>query len=151
MFSRCLRWGLTLPLFIALTAGAQERPAPEKHRLPKFTGEPFTLVPMDFEDVRCSVEEVNPARPKPYVKLLCPPRSQFAVLRVYLKLSWLSAADLPPELDQLRLPAGGLTKLRMSTDAALVRLRVAGRGGTTRDRWIAFNGLVDLALITEPR
>ena len=122
----------------------------ESHPLPKPTGAPLTIVPVDREEIECSIHEWNPNPPQPFLKLLCPPQSEFAPLRVYLKLSWLSSNDVPAELRQVRVTPHELTKIRTDGSSVLVRLMVwSDAGRTKRERWVGFNGVVDLALIKD--
>jgi hypothetical protein len=149
-----LRWGLTLPIFAAVTFGGQfpRMAAGETYPLPKTTGAPLTIVPIDRPDIDRSIQEWSPTPPRPFVKLLCPSLSEFAPLRVYLKLSWISPDDVPTDLDQFGLPAGGLTKIRTNSNAVLVRLETMSQsGGRQRERWVSFNGVVDMALIKDHR
>jgi hypothetical protein len=150
--TRHLRWGLILPVFAAVALGGQLPHDGETYSLPRTTGAPLTIVPIDRQDIDCSIQEWNPTPPRPFVKLLCPPQSEVAQLRVYLKLSWMSRDDLPADLEQMRLPPGGFTKIRTNKNAVLVRLEVASEaGGRQHEQWVGFNALSDLALIKDHR
>ena len=124
----------------------------QNNPLPKSTGEPVTIAPVDLQDIECSIQEWNPVGPKPFLKLLCPPQAEFAPVRVYLKLSWLNADDIPIDLARIIARPLRATKIRTSKSAVMVRLEVAVDSGEgAQEKWVGFNGLVDVALMTDPR
>lgn len=151
---RSLRWGLLLLFVAAAPLGGQTQRLSDgqTNPLPRTTGAPLTIVPIDRQDIDCSIQEWNSGLPQPFLKLICPPRAEFAPLRVYLKLSWMTPDDPPDDLGRIISPPNGLTKIRTNRTAVMVRLEVAGEPGhAPREKWVGFNGVVDFALIKERR
>ena len=150
--SRSIMYALFVAAFAASPLGGQS-PSPrdgQTHTLPPTTGEALTIVPIDREDITCSVEEWHSGLPQPFLKLICPPKTEFAPLRVYLKLSWMTPANVPPNLEKITSPAGGLTKIRTNREAVSVLLQVTGEPDRApKKSWVRFNGVADLALIKD--
>jgi len=119
--------------------------------LPPTTGEALTLTPSDKPDVSCSVVEWNAAPAKPTLTVLCPPEQVFAPLHVYLKVSWLKAEDVPAYARMIQAPAKAPTKLRTNKSAVWIWLRVQDKlDAPIRGKWVAFSGVVDVALLSLP-
>ena len=128
------------------THGQKSEPAAV---LPKTTGEPLTVKPVDRPDLACTIMAWDTSGRMPTLKLLCPPDDTFAPLRVYLKLSWQDEKDLPDDYHNIMARPKTRTLLRTTKDAALVRLEVANAEGQARIRWISFTGVVDVALLSD--
>ena len=128
---------------------AQEIAKPsEVSLLPPRTGEALTVTPDDMPDLDCSIQKWNAAVPKPTLTLLCPPQDVFAPLHLYLKLSWLTAEEMPSYAANIVAPGNTLTKIRMKKTIALLRLRVTEKQGEpARPRWVPFTGVVDVGLL----
>jgi len=143
---------VTLLAFAPISVLAQKasQPSNEENFLPAGSGQPMTLKPKDLPDIQCSVVEWNSAPPKPALTLLCPPEEVFAPLRVYIKLSWLKPEDVPDNAVSIVASPKTHTKLRTSKKAAWVRLKVSGNPEEKpQEKWVSFNGLADVALLTE--
>jgi hypothetical protein len=120
--------------------------------LPATTGEPLTIVPVDLQDIDCSIQEWNSTSPLPVLTLLCPPKAEFAPLRVYLKLSWLKLDDVPAQIGKIIVGHKGATKIRANRNEVQVLLNVVGnKGEDSTSKWVGFNGVVDLALVKDSR
>jgi hypothetical protein len=118
--------------------------------LPPMTGESLTITPTDKPDVTCSVVEWDGASSKPALTVLCPPPEVFAPLHVYLKLSWLKPEEVPAHAGTIHAPAKTLTKLRTNKSAVWVWLAVEEKhDAPVRGKWVAFTGLVDVALLSD--
>jgi hypothetical protein len=129
--------------------GTAER---EVTSLPATTGAPLTIVPLDGPDIDCSIQEWNGIRPKPYLKLLCPPETVYAPVRIYLKLSWLKPDDMPKDVENIIARAKQSTRIRSSESTVMVRMEVsAGKGQNPQVKWVNFSGVVDVALLTDSR
>ena len=157
-FSQHLRrkgWlGLLLVVLIATPLGGQTPSTThlEVTTLPATTGAPITIVPADRPDIDCSIQEWNDSRPKPYLKLLCPPEGVYAPVRVYLKLSWMKPDDVAVDADKIVTRPKQLTKIRSNNRVVMVRMEVSqGDGQRPREKWVDFNGVMDIALITDSR
>ncbi len=84
--------------------------------------------------------------------VLCPPEVVFAPLRVDLRLSWMKPDDVPVDVARIIARPRSSTKLRKNRSAVMVRLEVAPQTGQhVQTRWVGFNGVVDMALITDSR
>ncbi len=119
--------------------------------LPPTTGEALTVTPSDKPDVSCSVVEWNAAPAKPELTVLCPSEEVFAPLHVYLKISWLKPEDVPPYARTIQAPAKTPTKLRTNKTAVWLWLGVQEKpGAAPHRRWVAFTGVVDVALLSLP-
>ena len=119
--------------------------------LPPTAGEPLTVTPSDKPDVSCSVVEWNAAPAKPTLTVLCPPEEVFAPLHVFLKVSWLKAEDVPAYSRTIRAPARTPTKLRTNKTAVWIWLAVQEKQDSApRNKWVAFSGVVDVALLNLP-
>ncbi len=119
--------------------------------LPATIGEPLTIAPSDRSDVSCSIVEWNAELPKPALTLLCPPEGVFAPLHVYLKFSWLKPEDVPAYARAIRAPAKTSTKLRTDRMAVWIWLGVQEKqDAPPHGKWIAFTGVVDMALLSLP-
>jgi hypothetical protein len=122
---------------------------PGAESLPPTTGEPMTVKPIDAPDVPCSVIGWGNTSPKPSLTLLCPPKDLFAPLHVYIKLSWLTTEDVPDYFRDISLLPNEVTKLHTNKAATLIWLNVYDRNKHQRvARWVSFNGVVDVALLT---
>ena len=147
----------TIALAMILCFGSPPLPSQERSKqtgsqsfLPSTTGDPLTLNPVDAPDVLCATMAWNNSGPKPTLALLCPPKEIFAPVRVYIKLSWLRPSDVPAYSKHISASPNWPTKLRTSKTAALVWLNVYEDGRKDPiPRWVGFNGVVDVALITE--
>jgi hypothetical protein len=143
---------LILVLGVVPLGGQTPKSHLEVTPLPATTGAPITVVPSDRPDIDCSIEEWNATRPQPYLKLLCPPEGVYAPVRVYLKLSWLGPEDIGKDVDKIITRPRQLTRLRSNNNVVMVRMEISqGEGQHPQVKWVAFNGLVDLALITDSR
>jgi len=158
LFSQLLRrkgWqGLLLVVLIATPLSGQTPSTThlEVIALPPNTGAPITIVPTDRPDIDCSIQEWNGTRPKPYLKLLCPPEGVYAPVRVYLELSWMKPEDIAKDVDKIVTQPKQLTKIRSSKSVMMVRMEVSqGKDQHPRVKWVDFNGVMDLALITDDR
>ena len=158
LFSQRLRrkdWhGLLLVVLIATPLSGQTPSTThlEVIALPPNTGAPITIVPTDRPDIDCSIQEWNGTRPKPYLKLLCPPEGVYAQVRVYLELSWMKPEDIAKDVDKIVTQPKQLTKIRSSKSVVMVRMEVSqGKDQHPRVKWVDFNGVMDLALITDDR
>jgi len=119
--------------------------------LPPTAGEPLTVTPSGTPDVNCSVVEWNAALAKPTLSVLCPPEEVFAPLHVYLKVSWLEAKDVPTYSRTIRALARTPTKLRTNKTAVWIWLAVQEKqNAAPRYKWVAFSGVVDVALLNLP-
>ena len=120
--------------------------------LPATTGAPLTIVPVNGPDIDCSIQEWNPARPKPYLKLLCPSEAAYAPVRVYLKLSWMKPDDVAKDIEKIITRPKQSTSMRANKSAVMVRMEFSeGKGQHSQVKWVAFNGVMDVALITDSR
>jgi hypothetical protein len=137
--------------YLPVSIGGQEIERPgESGLLPRTTGEPLTVVPTDMPDVVCSVADWKTV-PEPALTVLCPPEDTFAPLHVFLKLSWLKPQDVPASVRGIIAAPKTPTKLRANKTAIWVWLGVQeSSGGAPRTTWVAFNGVVDMALLTLP-
>jgi hypothetical protein len=119
--------------------------------LPATTGEALTVTPSDKPDVSCSVVEWSAEPAKPTLTVLCPPEEVFAPLHIYLKVSWLKADDVPAYARMIRAPARTPTKLRTNKTAVWMWLGVQEKqDAPPRKKWVAFSGVVDVALLSLP-
>jgi len=119
--------------------------------LPATTGEPLTVAPSDRPDLNCSVVEWNAETPKPTLTVLCPPEEILAPLHVYLKVSWLKPEDVPAYAQRIQAPPKAPTKLRTNRTAVWLWLGVQQKqDGPWRRKWVAFTGVVDVALLSLP-
>ena len=85
----------------------------------------------------------------PTLAVICPPQNVFAPLHVHLKLSWLKPEDVPLSARGIGAPEKTLIKIRTNKSIAWVWLEVRERQGAIPHRtWVAFNGVVDIALLT---
>ena len=117
--------------------------------LPPPRGEALTLTPTDMPDVSCSVVQWKGDPVIPTLAVICPPQNVFAPLHVYLKLSWLKSEDVPLSARGIAAAEKTLIKIRTNKSIAWVWLEVRERQGATPHRtWVAFNGVVDIALLT---
>lgn len=124
----------------------------EANSLPSTTGEPLTVAPNDMPDISCSVVEWKIGAPSPTLTVLCPPEYIFAPLHVYLKLSWLKPQDIPACARGVMAAAKAPTRLRTNKSATWVWLEVREQqDGAPRRKWVPFNGVKDMALLTMPR
>lgn len=120
----------------------------EASLLPKTTGEPLTIKPLDMQEIECVVAEWRPTPPKPVLTLICPPSSVFAPLRVLIKFSWMKPEDAPVSPEQILAPAGTPTKIRTNKTNAQILLPVDENGEhKLRNTWISFNAVADVALL----
>ncbi len=145
---------VALLIFSPVSPLAQKvsQPGSEGNLLPSRTGEPLTLKPIDLPDIQCSVADWKNTAPKPVLTLLCPPQEVFAPLRVYLKLSWLKPEDVPGNSANILAPPKTPTKLRTNKGGALVWLNFdPAAKEKPQAQWVQFNGVVDVALLAEPR
>ena len=134
------------------TPGTTDRQGPERDvvPLPATTGEPLTIVPLDSPDIECSIQEWSSARPLPFLKLLCPPQAVYAQVRVYLRLSWLKPQDVSKDVDKIITRTRQSTMIRASGTGVKVRMEISGeKGHPPQARWVDFNGVADIALITD--
>ena len=124
----------------------------EANLLPPTTGDALTVTPNNMPDVSCSVLQWNGDPPKPTLTIVCPPEGTFAPLHVFLRLSWLKSEDVPLSVRSIAVPAKTLTRIHTNRSATWVWLEVLERDDTpARRTWVAFNGVVDVALLTLPR
>lgn len=131
---------------------AQDTARDDARPLPPARGEALTLTPTDMPDISCSVVEWKNDAATPTLALICPPQNVFAPLHVYLKLSWLKPEDVPLSAREITAASNTLTKLRTNKSTAWVWLGTRERQGVAPHRtWVAFNGLVDMALLTLSR
>jgi len=121
----------------------------EGNLLPPTTGEPLTVKPVDMHDVDCVVAQWDLAGSKPVLTLICPPQAVFAPLRVLLKFSWMKSQDAPVDPKQILARAGALTKVRTNRNSVLIWLRVSDRKGEAQESWVAFNAVVDVAMLPD--
>ena len=117
------------------------------HFLPPATGA-LTLTPDDMPDVSCSVVEWKHDSATPALAVICPPQDTFAPLHMYLKLSWLKPEDVPLSARGITAPAKSLIKIRTKDSTAWVWLGVREKYGAPCREWVAFNGVLDMALLT---
>jgi hypothetical protein len=148
---RIWKYAVLLLILAAAPLGGQTRLSSEQSSsLPATTGEPLTIVPVDLQDIECSIQEWNSGPPKPFLKLLCPPKAEFAPLRVYLKLSWLKSDDVPMDVRGINVVRGQPTKIRANESKVLVLLEMVGeKGRNSKAQWVGFNGVVDVAIIKD--
>lgn len=119
--------------------------------LPPTTGESFTVTTIDRHDIDCSVVTWNAEAAKPTLTVLCPPEEILAPLHVYLKVSWLKSEDVPVYARMIQAPARTPTKLRTDRTAVWIWLGVQEKqDAPPRRKWVAFTGVVDLALLSLP-
>jgi hypothetical protein len=116
--------------------------------LPATTGEPLTVVPLDMHDVDCVVAQWRSTPAKPVLKLICPPSTVFAPLRILIKLSWMKPEEAPVKPEHIFAPTGAPTKIRTNKTAVQVLLQLDEKGEHKyRNAWIGFNAVVDVALL----
>lgn len=115
--------------------------------MPPTTGEPLTVTPSDRSDIGCAVVEWNVEVAKPALTVLCPPEEILAPLHVYLKVSWLKSEDVPAYARMIQAPPRTPTKLRTDRTAVWIWLSVQDKDASLRKKWVAFTGVVDLALL----
>jgi hypothetical protein len=144
---------ILLLIVIAAPLGGQTRGPidQEVSALPATTGAPLTIVPVDRPDIDCSIQEWNATGPKPYLKLLCPPEAVYAPVRVYLKLSWMKAEDVVKDIDRIIARRKQLTRIRSNQNVVMVRMEVSQGKDHPQVKWVDFNGVMDVALITDAR
>ena len=118
--------------------------------MPPTTGAPLTVTPSDRSDIGCAVVEWNAGAAKPTLTVLCPPEEILAPLHVYLKVSWLKSEDVPAYARMIQAPARTPTKLRTDRTAVWIWLSVQDKDASPRKKWVAFTGVVDLALLSLP-
>jgi len=119
--------------------------------LPATTGEPLTVAPTDRPDLGCSVVEWTVQPVKPTLTVLCPPEQVLAPLHVYLKVSWLKPEDVPAYARTIQAPSKTPTKLRTDRTAVWILLEVQEKqDAPLRRKWVAFTGVVDVALLSLP-
>jgi len=99
--------------------------------------------------LKCSIVAWNPEKPRPVLKVLCPPEAVFAPLRIKLGFSWLSEKDIPDFVEKIVAPFGSLTQISVNSEEALVWLRVR-QPGKEREQWVRFNDVQSISLVTEP-
>jgi hypothetical protein len=143
---------LTFLAWWGMSAEAQEIPRrDEVHPLPQPIGEALTLTPTDMPDVSCSVVEWKDDTPKPTLAVVCPPQDTFAPLHFYLKLSWLKSEDVPSSVRSITVPVKTTVKIRTTGPTAWVWLAVKEKqSAAVHRRWVGFNAVVDIALLTLP-
>ncbi len=121
----------------------------ESSLLPPPRGEALTLAPTDMPDVSCSVVRWKDDPATPTLAVICPPQNVFAPLHVYLKLSWLRPEDVPVSARRIAAREKSLIKIRTNRAIAWVWVGVREKeGAIPRSTWVAFNGVVDMALLT---
>jgi hypothetical protein len=142
LFLVCIAWW-------SINLCGQDTAQGEANVLPPPRGEPLTLTPTDMPDVSCSVVKWKGDAVTPTLAVICPPQSVFAPLHVYLKLSWLKPGDVPLSARAIAAPEKTLIKIRTNKSIAWVWLEVRERQGAIPHRaWVAFNGVVDIGLLT---
>ena len=143
---------LTFLAWSGMSVDAQEIPIrDEVHPLPQPSGEALTLTPTDMPDVSCSIVEWKDDTPKPTLAVVCPPQNTFAPLHFYLKLSWLKSEDVPLSVRSITVPVKTIVKIRTTRSTAWVWLAVKEKpSAEARRRWVGFNAVVDIALLTLP-
>lgn len=146
---------LVLALLGSRSIGVDGQETPqhgEVNLLPPARGEALTLTPNDMPDISCSVAQWKDDLATPTLAVICPPANVFAPIHVYLKLSWLRAEDVPPVARGITVAEKALVKVRTNRSSAWVWLGVREKqGGAPHRAWVAFNGVVDMALLTLPR
>jgi hypothetical protein len=144
---------ILLLVLIARPLGGQTPPTEKREiaPLPATTGAPLTVVPLDSPDIECSIQEWKSTAEKPYLKLLCPPENAYAPVRVYLKLSWLKMEDVAKDLNKIVIRPKQSTRIRSNQTGVLVRMEISSPDGRPQMKWVEFNGVVDLALLTDSR
>ena len=116
--------------------------------LPATVGEPLTIKPVDMQDIDCIVAAWKPNAKMPVLTLICPPSTVFSPMRVLIKFSWMKPEDIPTGLEHILAPVGTPTKIRTSKTVVQVWLPVNKNGKTdARESWIAFNAVIDVALL----
>jgi hypothetical protein len=125
---------------------SEHKPPIEASLLPPTTGGPLTIKPLDLQDIDCIVAEWRSSAARPVLTLICPPSSVFSPLRVLIKLSWMKPEDLLVSPEHILAPPGTPTKIRTNKTAAQIRLPV-NENGKSRDTWIGFTAVVDVALL----
>jgi len=147
-FPRALIVTFALCLCSALTALAQapDQATEEGNRLPPTTGDPLTIKPVDMQDVDCMIAQWNAGASRPTLTVICPPESVFAPLRVLIKLSWMKPELAPIDPGKIPFRAGALTKIRTNKDSSQIWL-LAVRAHGTREQWVPFDAVGDLALL----
>jgi hypothetical protein len=121
----------------------------ESNLLPPPRGEGLTLAPTDMPDVSCSVVRWKNDPATPTLAVICPPQNVFAPLHVYLKLSWLKPEDVPFSARGIAATEKTLIRIRTKKSIAWVWVGVQERpDAVPRSTWVAFNGVVDMALLT---
>ena len=142
LFLACIAWW-------SISLYGQDTADGEANLLPPPRGEALTLTPTDMPDVSCSVVQWKGDPVTPTLAVICPPQNVFAPLHVYLKLSWLKPEDVPLSARGIAAPEKTLIKIRTNKSIAWVWLEVRERQGTIpHSTWVAFNGVVDIALLT---
>ena len=137
---------LSVPPAILSQAGRQT--GPEANFLPPTTGEPLTIKPLDMEDIDCTVAQWAPASKRSVLTLICPPNTVFSPIRVLIKLSWMKPGDAPISPERILAPVGTVTKIRTKNTLAEIWLPVEkDRKDTSRQSWVGFNAVVDVALL----
>src|SRR5262245_22233369 len=129
--------------------GQSEHPVESQaNLLPATVGEPLTIKPVDMQDIDCIVAAWQPGAKMPVLTLICPPSTVFSPMRVLIKFSWMKPEDIPAGLEHTLAPAGTPAKIRTSKTVVQVWLPVANKGkADARESWIAFNAVVDVALL----
>jgi len=128
---------------------SDHKPQIEASLLPPTTGEPLTIKPLDMQDIDCIVAEWRSTAARPVLTLICPPNKVFSPMRVLIKLAWMKPEDAPDSPEHILAPAGIPTKIRTNRTAVEIWLPVMrNREGDARGTWIAFNAVVDLALLS---
>jgi hypothetical protein len=146
--------GLLLLVLMVAPLGGQTLGPPDREvtPLPATTGAPLTIAPVDGPDIDCSIQEWNPSRPKPYLKLLCPSEAAYAPVRVYLKLSWMKPDDVAKDIEKIITRPRQSTSMRANKSVVMVRMEFSeGKGQHSQIKWVDFNGVMDFALITDSR
>lgn len=145
--------GLLLALLFAAFFLYAQEPAEAPGQgtlLPATIGEPLTIAPVDLPDVDCSIQRWDAEAKMPVLTLLCPPEPVFSPLRVYLRLSWIRPEDVPGDVSKVVAKPKGLTRIRTNKNVLMVRLPLTEKQGqNSREKWVGFTGVVDVALIKE--
>jgi hypothetical protein len=116
--------------------------------LPPPTGDAFTLVPKDMQDITCAVLKWKDEPSLPTLAIICPPQDIFAPLHIYLKLSWLTPDDVPSSAHRITAMASSITKMRTNKSTAWLWLDVREeQGAASHKTWVGFNAVEDLALL----
>jgi hypothetical protein len=95
-------------------------------------------------DMKCSVVEwsVTPHKP-PALLLQCPPEEVYTPLRVYFRLSWKRAEDVPDHFQNIVVQPKAMAKFHWTHQQTFrVLLKAERKDKTPKPEWVSFNDLV---------